>query len=115
MNTYWDKATRHTLSRRHALTAIGGTAAAAFLVACGGSQSKSSTSPAGDSNSAVTQPVDEPKQVKRGGTYKTMIQFDLTTLDPHVSGNHVPVTPLAYSQLFRIKEGHMEDAAGDQR
>ena len=72
--SYWSRFTDSRMSRRRALTLTGGTAlGAAFLAACGGSDSNSSSdsgSSSGpkDSSGLLTQMKDDQANAKRGGT-----------------------------------------------
>src|SRR5581483_10295463 len=76
--SYWSKTLGARLSRRRALAATGlSAAAAAFLVACGGSDSKSNDGKtAKDASGLLTTPVDTMSKAVRGGTWPTTITAD---------------------------------------
>ena len=83
---FWSQASAQRVSRRRALIASGGLGlGAAFLAACGGSDSGGSTTNTKDSsgnNSQVAKNVDTTAQAKRGGTHAFYNQFDETNFDP---------------------------------
>jgi peptide/nickel transport system substrate-binding protein len=112
MSSYWTTILDKRLSRRRALAATGAaTASAAFLAACGGSDSDSSNSQAKGSG-LVVEPVDETKSMKRGGIYKSTLSTP-PTLDPHFTGSQVTHVWMGYSQLLKIKPGYMQQTDGD--
>ena len=92
-----------------------GALGAAFLAACGGSDSGSSSAGGGtqkDVSSLIVKAVDETKNVKRGGTYKTRGTFEPSTLDPHQFPNNFYVYQ-TYSNLWLIKDGVIDYSNGD--
>ena len=106
-DNYWSRLLDGRISRRRALAATGAIAAgAAFLAACGGSDSGSSGGGGTqkDVSSLIVKPVDETKNVKRGGTYKTRGTFEPITLDPHQFPNNFYVYQ-TYSNLWLIRFG----------
>src|SRR5688572_14467929 len=72
--SYWSDLTNHRLTRRRALQTTGvGVAAAAFLAACGGSDSNSGGSgktTESKRSSIVAEPKDTAKEGKAGGVWK---------------------------------------------
>ena len=72
--SYWSDLTSNRVTRRRALQATGaGVAGAAFLAACGGSDSSSGGSGKAAENkrsSIVTEPKDTAKEGKAGGVWK---------------------------------------------
>src|SRR3954465_15963650 len=86
-NGYWDKALGRRIGRRRGLAATGaGALGAAFLAACGGSDSGSASSSGGsgskDKSGLVSESVDTSKSAKRGGTLKFCSTGDAPSLDP---------------------------------
>jgi ABC-type transport system substrate-binding protein len=131
---YWTRVLTRRLTRRRALTATGGVAAAsAFLLACGGDDEPEPTGATGATGSTgttpqlgvtpaavqspsapsglIAQPQNETSNAKRGGTLLARNTFEPNTLDPHVfpANFHVSAT---YSNLWRIKPGVMEYTDG---
>jgi len=114
-DNYWSRVLDGRISRRRALAATGAMAAsAAFLAACGGSDSGSSGGGGTqkDVSSLIVKAVDETKNVKRGGTYKTRGTFEPSTLDPHQFPNNFYVYQ-TYSNLWMIKDGVIDYSNGD--
>jgi ABC-type transport system substrate-binding protein len=108
-NTYWSSVLDSRISRRRALAVTGSTAAAAaFLVACGGSDNGGSKD--GDKSGLLATPVDTSKQAKRGGINKWYFTSENATLDIHVAGAplNVPRT-MVYSDLFMQRPGYLAD------
>src|SRR4051794_23903573 len=105
---YWSAIGRHRLSRRRALVTMGaGALGAAFLAACGGSDSdKGSSSSSGNKSGLVQAPVDTSKTAKRGGTNKWFLNSEPAGFDLHVGGNpkNNPKN-LVYSNLVSAKPG----------
>ena len=107
--SYWQQVVDRKLTRRRALQAAGmGTAAAAFLAACGGGEDGG-----GDASKLLTPLSDDTKSLKRGGVLQTRSTLEHPTLDPMVGGGHVGFLEHAYSNLFRISDGHMEATTGE--
>lgn len=107
--TYWTLQSR--ISRRHALKLAGGSVlGAAFLAACGGSNSEDQT----DRSSLVAKPVDTAKQAKRGGTLIVPATSDTPGFDPYL-----PNAALATLQnpvnahLLQYKAGYMQPTSYD--
>ncbi len=120
MSDYWTRILNQRVTRRRG---IAGSAAAglsaAFLAACGGSSSKSSSTSKGapglkDASGLVTQPVDTTKDAKKGGVLKRNSAGD-GSLDPNQSvGQTSPFLELSYSRLITWKPGFMAPAQEDQ-
>ena len=108
--SYWERLSGNRLSRRRALAATGaGTAAALLLAACGGGDDGGSKGASG-----LLSPLsDDTKGVKRGGILLSRSTLEHPTLDPMVGGGHVGFLEHAYSNLFRIADGHMEATTGE--
>ena len=112
-NGYWSRLTAQRLSRRRAVIGAGClTAAAALLAACGGGSSAGSQGGAKDSSGLLYAPVDETKNVKRGGTYVGLKGNAISSVDPHKIGAHGAVVQRVYSELFRVSDGHLEQTSG---
>ena len=79
--------------------------AATAAAASGGGDQK-------DVSSLIVKAVDETKNVKRGGTYKTRGTFEPSTLDPHQFPNNFYVYQ-TYSNLWLIKDGVIDYSNGD--
>jgi peptide/nickel transport system substrate-binding protein len=107
---YWSTVLERRIGRRRAIAATGATAAgAAFLAACGGSDSGK-----GESNSLVLKPADTSKTAKRGGVLKDRNFGDPPSLDvtqATVSWN--PFGFSVYSSLVQPKPGYMEPVGED--
>src|SRR5437764_15046054 len=86
-DNYWDRARTGRIGRRRAITLAGGTAlGAAFLAACGGSDSGGSSGSSGDGkdkSSLITKSEDSTKQAKKGGILKDRTGADAPTMDVH--------------------------------
>ena len=109
--SYWDRTLQTRLSRRGALVATGAAGAgAALLAACGGGGEGGEPPSAG---SLLAPVVDDTKGVKRGGTLKSRSTLEHVTLDPMVGGGHVGFLAMAYSNLFRIKDGYKQPTDGE--
>src|SRR5689334_15273662 len=112
---YWQRITTSRITRRRALLATGSLAgSAAFLAACGGSDSGGSkdTGQSKNVSSLIVKASDESKNAKRGGTYKSRGTFEPSTLDPHQFPNNFYVYQ-CYSNLWMIKDGVIDYANGD--
>jgi peptide/nickel transport system substrate-binding protein len=111
-STYWTG----RVNRRRLLQAGGtGVAAAAFLAACGGSDSAgSSDSGAGsgkDATGLLAKPADQTKDAKKGGTWLGTHNADIQTFDPHFqSVPNQALTQIVYSRLFKAKPGMLKPA-----
>ena len=90
----------------------GALTAAAFLAACGGSGKSDSGTAAKDKSSLISPVIDETKQLKRGGVFKS-VNGTPVSLDPHLTSGGVLHIWHSYNQLFRISEGYMGPANGD--
>lgn len=106
---YWASVLDARLGRRKTLAATGALAAgAAFLAACGGSDSGGKGGGKVD-NSLLTKPSDTTKQAKRGGVMKRHHGSDPAGLDPHGGGATVATFyEIAYARLFNYKPGLLE-------
>ena len=109
-NDYWHRILDSRVSRRRGMAAVGASAAAAaFLAACGGSDSGSggkSDSGAGDKSGLITKPVDTTKSAKKGGTLKFFTGAEPAHLD-------VQMDQVAMNQHKNMVYGHfVNDKAG---
>src|SRR4051812_6037017 len=109
---YWTGLTSNRITRRRALQATSvGVAAAAFLAACGGSDSSSSGSgkQAENKRSALmAEPKDTAKDGKQGGVWKHFARGDATHFDSLVSDTSQVVSIsgyLGYAKLLKWKVG----------
>src|SRR3982751_6200954 len=89
LRDYWQTLTSSRISRRRGLaTTAVGALGAAFLAACGGSDSGGSSSGSSgskDKSGLVSESVDTTKSAKRGGTLKFYSTGDAPSLDPMTS------------------------------
>src|SRR5207302_5865975 len=87
---YWAETLEARVGRRRLLAATAtASLGAAFLAACGGSDSSSGGSSGdgsggGKASGLLAQSVDSSKQAKRGGTFKFMRLNDVVNFDPDV-------------------------------
>lgn len=110
MHDYWTKTLSTRLTRRRVLATTGAAAvSAAFLAACGGSDSGAK----GDASKLVAPVADDTKAVKRGGQLKARSSLEHPTLDPMVGGGHVGFLGMTYSGLFRISDGYKDSTNGE--
>src|SRR5678815_6019654 len=98
------------MSRRRALALTGGTAlGAAFLAACGGSDSGSKDSGGSsgpkDSSGLLTQMKYDQASVKRGGQMIGVHPGVILSWDPFKTCINIRGGRRGYSQLFRIQDG----------
>jgi ABC-type transport system substrate-binding protein len=110
-DNYWhEHVTKNRIGRRRFIaTTAAGAAAAAFLAACGGG----SQEPKGDAtqkSSMLTPPVDDIKNLKRGGIL-THAGRPLVSLDP-IGSSAIGTNFRMYSTLWKKKGGHMEPDKG---
>jgi ABC-type transport system substrate-binding protein len=106
---YWHSITRRRLGRRRLLATTGaGAAGAALLAACGGGESKKA---GGDTSGLLFEPVDEVKNVKRGGQLVTAGRR-LTSLDP-IGSSAIGIVDDLYSKLWARKAGYLAPSKGD--
>jgi ABC-type transport system substrate-binding protein len=114
MANYWTNVTQSRMTRRRAIAMTGGAAAgAAFLAACGGSSSDDKAGGSVDKSGLLYKVVEESKDVKRGGTYRGLQGNGIATgIDPHSIGAYGFVAQRAYSQLFRISDGVLQNTDG---
>ncbi len=106
---YWSRVLEQRLTRRRALAASG---AAALLAACGGDGGDSANGTSKDASGLVVKAVDQTKEARRGGVYKTRGTFEPSTLDPHQFPNNFYVYQ-CYNNLWLIKDGVIDYANGD--
>ena len=103
--SHWDQFTRSRLSRRRALATTGaGALGAAFLAACGGSQSEGNKQ--SDKSGLVEAPVDTTASAKPGGTIKHFADGDAVHFDAVASNaNGVVnwVSGFAYPRMLRFQ------------
>ena len=109
VSDYWQKLTNRTISRRRAIAVTGGTAlGAAFLAACGGSDSGSGSGEKKDASSNLYKPVDTSAQAKQGGVVKHYAAADITHFDALASNSASTVgngSIFAYTRLLKFKSG----------
>src|SRR5262245_44446374 len=117
-NSYWERAMTGRVGRRRALTLVGGSAlGAAFLAACGGSDSGGGNGGSGDGkdkSSLIAKSEDVTKQAKKGGILKDRTGADAPTMDVH--GAVAPLNTPArhvYSTLVRQKMGLLNPSGTD--
>src|SRR5215212_141260 len=117
-DSYWSRFTNSRMSRRRALALTGGTAlGAAFLVACGGSDSGSngdsgSSSGPKDNSGLLTEMKYEQANVKRGGQMIGVHPGVILSWDPFKTGINIRGGRRGFSQLFRIVDGVVENTKG---
>jgi ABC-type transport system substrate-binding protein len=110
--SYWSNVLERRLSRRRALAAAGaGLGGAAILSACGGGGEEGPKQPE-DKSGLLFQISDETKNAKKGGKITFAHPLVLVTLDPMFPGGHIRVARRGYSQLFRIKDGVLQQSDG---
>ena len=107
-DNYWhDHVTQSRIGRRRLLATMGaGAAGAAFLAACGGGGSQQTKGDATQKSSLLTPPVDDIKNLKRGGVL-THAGRPLVSLDP-IGSSAIGTNFRMYSTLWKKKGGHME-------
>ena len=107
---YWSNVLNNRIGRRRAIVSTGaGALGAAFLAACGGSDSGSGGGGKKESNSLVQTPVDTSKQAKKGGVLKDRNFGDPPSLDviqATVSWN--PFGFGVYSSLVQPAPGYLK-------
>ncbi|HLF79497.1 MAG TPA: ABC transporter substrate-binding protein [Dehalococcoidia bacterium] len=111
---YWQQALARRTSRRRAIVATGAvTASAAFLAACGGSDSGGDGGEGKQKASGLlATPSDTSKQAKRGGILRRNVNAEAPSLDPHQ--NFAPVVPFyetVVGRLLGFKPGIMGNAS----
>src|SRR6478736_8743478 len=111
--SYWANVVNARISRRRALTATGGLAAtAALLAACGGGSGDSK--PAGGTNNPdksgiVYNPGDTTKSAKRGGVFRTRLATEPLNFDLYnFNASLQPFSNVVGSELLKMKPGYME-------
>jgi peptide/nickel transport system substrate-binding protein len=114
--SYWSEILNQRISRRRGIAAVGGvSAAAAFLAACGGSDSGGSQGGTSDKSGLITKAVDTTKQAKRGGTLKWFapnepahldVQLDQVAMNQHKN--------LVYGHYVNEKAGVLKPAAYEE-
>jgi ABC-type transport system substrate-binding protein len=77
----------------------------------GSSSTGGSSGSTGGTSGLLTSIVDDTSSLKRGGTYMSALNAT-PTFDPHLTGNHVTHMWLNYSQLLKVKPGHMARSDG---
>src|SRR5438067_10487309 len=109
-----------TIGRRRLLTATSGVAAALWLAACGGSQSK---------NEQAAKPLEQKQQevksilwpredstarATKGGVFASYSTTDATSLDPlsATSTTSTGVSAWVYPRLLSVKPGYRAPATG---
>src|SRR5512143_2757433 len=115
-DNYWARFTSNRISRRRGLAVAGaGVMSAAFLAACGGSDSAgNSGNDTKDKASLVTKTEDTVKQAKRGGILKERLLGDAPTMDVQQ-----PISPLnrtsrhVYNTLVRPKRNYLNETNYD--
>ena len=110
--SYWTKLINGRMNRRSALQTTGAAAlGAAFLAACGGSDSGSGGDgkPA-DKSGLLAKAADTTKQAKTGGTWKTSYARDATSFDPAFQGTGANVLARTNNTLVSFEMGVLADA-----
>src|SRR5688500_2653890 len=101
--TYWSKVVGSRISRRRAMAAPGGFAlGAAFLAACGGSDSKEPQNP--DKSGLLSQRDDTSSKAVPGGILPQRREGGQVVLDPHITAGaraYGEVNPV-YSTLTKF-------------
>jgi peptide/nickel transport system substrate-binding protein len=109
MTGYWNKVLENRISRRRALVATGGTAAAAlFIAACGGSDSGDGE----DASGQLTSIRDETKSAIKGGILKNISTTRTLGFDPHAGASGISVEP-TYSTLWIQQAGFLRRPFGE--
>ena len=110
---YWASVLDARMNRRKTLAATGALAAgAAFLAACGGSDSGSGGGKV--DNSLLTKPADTTKMAKKGGVMKRHTGSDPAGLDPHGGGATVATFyEIAYARLFNYTPGLLKPSTDE--
>jgi ABC-type transport system substrate-binding protein len=103
MDGYWTAVTSQRLNRRRALAVAAGGTAAALLAACGSGKDGGSQ----DASGLLSRPVDTSAKAVAGGTWRTSVSGDITTLDPAInsSGGAFSQMSPAYDNLVRYDRG----------
>jgi peptide/nickel transport system substrate-binding protein len=118
---YWNQALSQRVTRRRGITTVGaGAMGAAFLAACGGSDSggsggSGSSGAVKDASGLLTTPVDTIKEAKRGGTLKRNFNSDFPSLDP--SANNSGSSGLyesVFARLIAFKPGILKPGQEDE-
>src|SRR3954470_16384968 len=109
MPGYWADQLKGRLARRRFLAYTGGlTAGAALLAACGSDSESASAKPKENKSSLVTQAVDNLKQAKSGGIYKSLVSQDVQTFEPSFrSAPTAFASAHAYQNLVSQKPGYL--------
>ena len=116
--SYWSRFRDSRISRRRALALTGGTAlGAAFLAACGGSDSGNSSDGGGssgpkDNSGLLTQMKYDQANAKRGGQMIGVHPGVILSWDPFKTGINIRGGRRGFSQLFRIQDGVVENTKG---
>ena len=101
--SYWARLASQRISRRRGLiAAVGSTAVAALLAACGTDSDEGGALK--DRSGLLSAPEDTTKSAKRGGTFKDSANADVRTFEPYLRDisvtNHILRT---YQTLVRTK------------
>ena len=120
--SYWDRVLVRRVSRRRGLAALGaGTAAAAFLAACGGDDEGGTGTPggngsSGDTSGLVSEITDTSDVAKRGGVIKWYSSSEPNHFDGGVQGQAQlnVFNGLAYGSLVQNKPGYKEAASNTE-
>src|SRR5690349_1348989 len=107
-NVYWNRTSQARISRRRAIIATtGGAAGAAFLAACGGSDSgqkgsgKEQDLPA-DKRGLLYTPAETTSQAKPGGTLKSWMGADILHFDNMLSNQAQVLGSFAQISYLRL-------------
>src|SRR6266545_5034221 len=107
MADYWTRFTQGRVSRRRAIVAsFGAAAAGAFLAACGGGNEGTSDGGAPkDASGLISQIEDSSKTAKRGGTYRWSAASEPNHFDGGIQGQAQlnVFNGLAYGSLVQNK------------
>ena len=120
--SYWDRVLVRRVSRRRGLATLGaGTAAAAFLAACGGEDEGGISTPggngsSGDTSGLVSEITDTSDAAKRGGVIKWYSSSEPNHFDGGVQGQAQlnVFNGLAYGSLVQNKPGYKENASNTE-
>ena len=111
MNSYWTKVSDARLSRRRTLGLARELPWARLSWQLAVVQTAANL--ARKCQASFSRPRTTRKSAIKGGVYKGISPLNLLQIDPHQPGGHIGVVRRVYSQLFRVKDGYLEQANGD--